>query len=152
MTPADLEGAGRTLFGEGWKRPLAALVGVNERSVHRWARGENPIPSGLGDEIITAIAQKSAENIEVVIRAAGPPAAITLSVYPDDQTITELTGEGWTAAFHRRVTDAVAAELERKKIKTRIVLIERDPLFIWLKKTGQKNSPATRAAFAVTIS
>lgn len=34
---------GRALFGMEWQNELARSLGVNERTVQRWAKGEQPI-------------------------------------------------------------------------------------------------------------
>lgn len=148
MTPNDLEGAGRLLFGEGWKRPLADLVGVNERSVNRWARGESPIPDGVAAEVVAAIVEKMANNIEAVLRAQKMPSKIAIAIYKSDCDIAAVTGDGWRAAFHRELMLSVSKNLARRGIEAELRSIDPDAFFNWLKQNGKKNSPATRAAFA----
>ena len=44
MTPADLARCGRALTGsDRWRRPLAAMLGCDDRLVRRWANGEAPV-------------------------------------------------------------------------------------------------------------
>ena len=43
MTPAELARLGRALYGPGWQSPMARAVGVNPRTVRRWASGDCPI-------------------------------------------------------------------------------------------------------------
>lgn len=51
MTPAQLATHGRSLYGSGWKRPLAASLGVTERTIQRWASGSLPIPEGVTGDV-----------------------------------------------------------------------------------------------------
>lgn len=53
ITPALFAQAGEALFGQEWKRPLAELLSMNERTVFRIAKaardGENyPLSASLG--------------------------------------------------------------------------------------------------------
>lgn len=51
MTPASLERHGTRLYGTDWKRPLCRALGVSERTLHRWAAGSHPIPSGIAGDL-----------------------------------------------------------------------------------------------------
>ena len=42
---------GEALFGPDWKAPLARALGLNRRSVIRYASGEREIPEFLEDEL-----------------------------------------------------------------------------------------------------
>lgn len=45
MTDRDLLAAAASLLlGERWRRPLARLLGVDDRLVRRWAAGDRPVP------------------------------------------------------------------------------------------------------------
>lgn len=44
MTPNELAAAARTLFGPHWQSPLARTVDVNDRTVRRWASGDQDVP------------------------------------------------------------------------------------------------------------
>lgn len=53
ITPELFAQAGQALFGAEWKRPLAELLGMNERTVFRIAAAARdgtpyPIPASLG--------------------------------------------------------------------------------------------------------
>ena len=39
MTRAELAKIGRALFGPRWQTPVAACLGVSDRTVRRWAAG-----------------------------------------------------------------------------------------------------------------
>lgn len=53
--------AGCELFGERWAGPLAHLLGLNSRTVQRWANGQNDPPPAIVDRIgeLLAIARRS---------------------------------------------------------------------------------------------
>ena len=43
MTPSDrLSAAGRALYGQLWQSALARDLGVNDRTMRRWAAGQEP--------------------------------------------------------------------------------------------------------------
>ena len=44
MTPAELKKAGEALYGPRWQTALARALGVNARTVRRWAYGDRRIP------------------------------------------------------------------------------------------------------------
>lgn len=44
MTPEDIKTRGEALFGPLWQTPLAAALGMNRTTVHRYATGALPIP------------------------------------------------------------------------------------------------------------
>ena len=46
-----LERVGIALWGEQWQAPLARAVGLNDRTVRRYAAGERPVPTGLWLEL-----------------------------------------------------------------------------------------------------
>jgi hypothetical protein len=52
MTPGNFSEIGKALFGPNWQKPLADSLGVAERNVRRWAKGEYPVPTGLGPDLI----------------------------------------------------------------------------------------------------
>ena len=74
MTPADLAAAGRLLYGDAWQMPLARALGVDRRTVGRWAAGSAPIPGGVADEIAALRGPRAhelrAEARELEARAA----------------------------------------------------------------------------------
>ena len=62
MDPDLLRAAGELLHGrEVWKKPLAHDLGVNQRTVHRWARGEFVIPPGIGPELVKLLQGRKRE-------------------------------------------------------------------------------------------
>lgn len=59
MTPSDLERAGEALFGQGWQTyQMADLLSVTTRSVRRWLSGSEPVPSGIGPDLWTLLADR----------------------------------------------------------------------------------------------
>ena len=55
MTPDQLDGSCRILFGNQWKTPLAAYLGVRRETVSRWAGG-SPIPL-YAQRVVTLLIQ-----------------------------------------------------------------------------------------------
>jgi DNA-binding transcriptional regulator YdaS (Cro superfamily) len=62
MTPSDLIDIGKRLFGNNWRVPLAAELGVNRETVGRWARGEHTIPPYVA-LAIEALKQRKVEEL-----------------------------------------------------------------------------------------
>ena len=58
MTPNQLRTAGEALFGKRWQRPLAAEIGVNDRTVRRWANDEWPVPATMTALIRLALEER----------------------------------------------------------------------------------------------
>jgi hypothetical protein len=44
---ALIRDAGRLLYGERWQSALAAALGINLRTVRRWAAGQQPVPEAI---------------------------------------------------------------------------------------------------------
>lgn len=42
-----LENAARRMYGEQWQTPLAKALGINDRTVRRWAAGNNKVPKKI---------------------------------------------------------------------------------------------------------
>jgi hypothetical protein len=42
---------GAALYGERWKKPLAARLNVNERKMRRWSKGEEDVPLSVMHEL-----------------------------------------------------------------------------------------------------
>lgn len=42
---------GEALFGPQWQTPLAAALGVGDRTVRRWASGDTEVPDGVWADI-----------------------------------------------------------------------------------------------------
>lgn len=51
MTPARFSQIGELLHGPSWRTALADDLKVAERTVRRWAAGENPIPDGIASDL-----------------------------------------------------------------------------------------------------
>ena len=53
-TPQEFRALGLALHGgaHGWQSALARRLGVNDRTVRRWASGETPIPNRIQSEIM----------------------------------------------------------------------------------------------------
>lgn len=52
MTPADLRAVGTALYGEShWVALLSESLGVNKRTVRKWANGDVAIPDWLPERL-----------------------------------------------------------------------------------------------------
>jgi hypothetical protein len=56
---------GEALFGDRWQAPLGRLVDVNDRTVRRWAAGEDQPRPGVWESLLRAIKDR-----EVKLREA----------------------------------------------------------------------------------
>ena len=64
IPPATLAEIGETIFGRSWQRPLAAAVGVNERTVRRWATDGAPEHV---KQALVPVARKSEKRLQRVM-------------------------------------------------------------------------------------
>lgn len=65
MTPAQLEQVGIALYGDRWQTDLARDLNVADRSIRRWASGQNPVPASLTAELLALVDQRSAKLADV---------------------------------------------------------------------------------------
>ena len=56
-----IEMVGKAIFGENWKAPLAAKLGVNERTMRRWADGEFEVSAGVMAELPRLLRENKAQ-------------------------------------------------------------------------------------------
>lgn len=56
-----LRDIGEALYGESWQAGLADALGVNQRTVRRWAAGTAEMPDGVREEINVLLAQRAGE-------------------------------------------------------------------------------------------
>lgn len=49
MTPKALNVIGRTLYGEQWQTALARRIGVDARTVRKWAAGDRAIQQPVAE-------------------------------------------------------------------------------------------------------
>lgn len=59
MTPALLAAAGRALFGDDWRRPLASALDVDARLIQRWAAGQRDIPGTVAPALRTLLSREA---------------------------------------------------------------------------------------------
>ncbi len=52
---------GRALYGARWQSLMADALGVNERTVRRWGKGEYNVPDGVYDELRSIARAKAKE-------------------------------------------------------------------------------------------
>lgn len=65
--PADMETAGKALYGREWQSKLAHALGVDPRRVRQWIAGERQPQLGVMQDIV-ALLEANQVEIEVVIR------------------------------------------------------------------------------------
>lgn len=53
--------AGQTLYGERWQTPLAADLGVSDRTMRRWVAGTTPTPPALRNELVSLIRSRRSD-------------------------------------------------------------------------------------------
>lgn len=76
MTPHNLEQAGAVLFGPRWQTDLARALGVSDRTMRRWANGQNAVPDGLRAEILALFDERVEEiaKVKAALSAEREPA------------------------------------------------------------------------------
>lgn len=52
VPPDALIRAGRAMFGDNWQTPIARELGVSDRSVRYWTKGEHAIPAGVVGDLV----------------------------------------------------------------------------------------------------
>lgn len=57
----QLRAVGQTLYGPAWQSPLAEALGVTDRTIRRWAKGEYEIPEGIAKELANVCRTRSIE-------------------------------------------------------------------------------------------
>jgi len=116
MTPNELEQAGKALFGEQWKTPLADALGVARKTVQRWANGEWPIKPSAADDIRRLLGAKRAEQalaeVDRLAAEEGRPPEIALTEGRDE--------------VGRRATELVAEALRARGVTVTIVPVQGD--------------------------
>ena len=69
MTPtAQFIAAGEALYGPEWRRKLGDALGVNERQIRRWAKGEYDLPQGVWDDL-AFICEKKARELTLIAKS-----------------------------------------------------------------------------------
>lgn len=62
----DLADIGRVLYGDRWQAPLAAALGLNLRTVQRYAAGDTAPPPGVLADALALAERRGAEIAEMV--------------------------------------------------------------------------------------
>lgn len=153
MTPDDLRCAAEALYGPTRQASLACLsrdLNVSDVTVRRWIDGERPIDGGVQSDIVDLLAVHQCERIASVMASIPSyPREIVLSCYETDSDLREITGEGWSAAFHALMLDRIAELLREHGIIVRPAPVNAPAYFKWLGK--RENTPAMRSEFAARL-
>ena len=64
MTP-DLPTVGMALYGPSWRKPLAAALGVSDRSLRHWLAGTYRVPAGVRGDLARLCRQNGAGLIRL---------------------------------------------------------------------------------------
>lgn len=64
MTINQLQQAGRLLYGDQWQSALARALGVDNRTVRRWASGESAIKQSIANEVMQLLRVNQKDIIE----------------------------------------------------------------------------------------
>ena len=68
MTSDDFTRLGRLLFSDfSWQTQLADCLGINRRTVERWANGRYPIPEGVPGDLLK-VAKARRKEVDKVIK------------------------------------------------------------------------------------
>lgn len=64
--PAQLERAGRLLYGDRWQSELARALDINDRRVRQWMAKERPITAAIWADIAGLLRQRQQEGIALL--------------------------------------------------------------------------------------
>lgn len=65
MTAAQFIACGEACYGPSWQRPLALSLGLDERTIRRYARSESPVPSAVRERLSILLAERSTNLSEL---------------------------------------------------------------------------------------
>lgn len=151
MTPDDLDAIGRLALGsDRWQSELARRLGVNDRTMRRWAAGENPVPAGIEPELLALAAGALLARIVALLESGMLPTEIALAVYRSDAELHALTGDRWSAATHREIMERLKIRLGGRRINAIIGEIDAAGYYAWL--SGAPNTTSNRALYAAGAS
>lgn len=112
------------VFGGEWQAPLSREVGVNIRTVQRWAAGDHQPPQGVVEEVLEMAAAKQLERVSEVLemmgRRHGRPAEITLRASGCDSKVASMHPRPWTEDTDYLIQLRLAALLTEAGIPARV--------------------------------
>lgn len=75
MSSRLLQRCGEALFGSRWQTDLAAALGVNDRTVRRWASGAQDMPRGAYSDLHRLVLERAADldDLEQALKEASTP-------------------------------------------------------------------------------
>lgn len=80
MTDLDLFRAiGAALYGPQWQSEFARQIGVNDRTMRRWATGAFRLPPGIWNTVLPLVEARQAELASLRSRLAERMSASTLT-------------------------------------------------------------------------
>lgn len=71
--------AGITSFGEQWQTAISKVLGVNSRTVRRWASGETPLPSSIKAELLHHLSCRKHDMDRTMIEVCGVRPKISIN-------------------------------------------------------------------------
>ncbi len=153
MTPAELKTMREAV---GLSVPdLAALAGVQDRSVRYWESGRNAVPAdvaamveGLDARLDGLTGQLVAVVRDLISRRGSAPEEITLLRYRENADLWHFRPDlkPYPATTHGALLARCRAALADLHVKTRIVYMEPQAYAQWL--TGRADSETARSEWA----
>lgn len=70
---------GLTSFGEQWQTAMSKVLGVNSRTVRRWASGETPLPAPLKGELLQHLSWRKRDMDKAMIEICDVAPEITIN-------------------------------------------------------------------------
>ena len=108
ITPKELRAIGLAAFGQGWQSKMARALGVNARTVRRWASGQWPVPP---------------EQVEALGKVLGLEALTAARAgWPRDEWII---GEGLPFGVDGQAREYIV-HTRRPRFITRVVMVDED--------------------------
>lgn len=81
MNSAELEKAGKLLFGEQWQSNLAQKLNIDSRRIRHWMAGTRPIPFFVGDEVAKLLEENQIQIKDFLTSFDNEQAEITNNEY-----------------------------------------------------------------------
>jgi len=138
---------------------LAAVCGVQERTVRYWESGHMAVPQDVADQIeqlemlAVVLIDRSVSAIRQMVAEHGDPGGpIRLVRYADAEDMARFQPELATLppTFHAAIIARIRWALEPDGLVVEAHNLNVPAYMAWLKATNQEESPAARAQFIAT--
>lgn len=138
---------------------LAAVCGVQERTVRYWESGHMAVPQDVADQIeqlemlAVVLTDQVVSTIRQQVAERGDPGEpIRLVRYADAEDMARFQPELATLppTFHAAIIARIRWALEPDGLVVEARNLNAPAYMAWLKATNQEESPAARAQFIAT--